>query len=101
MRRRLRTILFEDHERSLAEAVRKLIVTPAPRSEATSPESSHAHAHRTDHDYPVQGFRDVIADLTTLCRNRICIGQYDTCYDKLTEPTDYHHYIRQLLGVTI
>jgi len=98
MRRRLRSVLFEDHDRASADASRTSIVAPAQRSAAARRKD---HTRRTEDDYPVQSFRDLLTDLATLCRNRIRIGDYEASYDKLTEPTAYQRHVLELLGVIV
>ena len=54
MRQKLRPILFDDHEREAAEAMRKSIVSPAPRSMAARRKDA---TKRTEDNYPVESFR--------------------------------------------
>lgn len=98
MREKLRSIIFEDHDRISAEASRRSIVAPAQRSEAAKRKD---RTRRTDNGLPVQSFQDVLKDLATLCRNRIRIPEYDLGYDKITTPTDYQRHVLSLLGVSI
>lgn len=96
LRSELKPLLFEDHERSAAEATRTSIVAPAPRSEAARRKDSQ---QRTDDDYPVQGFRALIKDLGTLCRNYALAN--NTEFSILTSPTRLQQRAFQLLGITL
>lgn len=68
MRKRLAAVLFDDHDRQSAEDARKSIVAPAPRSQAAQQKDS---TKRTAADEPVHSFRTMLADLGTLCKNRV------------------------------
>jgi hypothetical protein len=68
MRKRLAAILFDDHDKESAEASRQSIVAPAPRSEAAKRKDL---TKRTELDQPVHSFRSLLADLGTLCKNRV------------------------------
>ena len=77
-------------------AARASIVAPAQRSESAKRKDAH---RRTADDYPVQSFHDILADLGTLCRNRIRIPEFDSEFDKLTLATPYQAHVLSLLGV--
>ncbi len=94
LRRDLKPILFDDHEREAAEATRPSIVAPAPRSEAAKRKDLE---RRTEDDYPVQGFRSLLKDLSTLCRNYTTAGK--TEFAILTTPTRLQRKVFQLLGI--
>ena len=98
MRKKLSSIIFEDHDRISADASRKSIVAPAQRSEAAKRKD---RTRRTDDGLPVQSFQDVLKDLATLCRNRIRIPDYDLGFDRMTTPTEYQRHVLSLLGVSI
>jgi transposase len=68
LRGALSEVLFDDHEREAAEATRKSIVSPAPRSEAAKQKE---HDRRTPDGFPVQSFQCLLKDLATLCKNRV------------------------------
>jgi len=96
MRERLRAVLFADDEQEAAAAARASIVAPSQRSESAKRKDA---TRRTDDDYPVQSFHDILADLGTLCRNRIRIAEFDSEFDKLTLATPYQEHVLELLGV--
>jgi transposase len=96
MREKLRPVLFADDDQEAAVAARASIVAPAQRSESAKRKDAD---RRTDNDYPVQSFHDILADLGTLCRNRIRIPEFDSEFDKLTLATPYQEHVLALLGV--
>jgi transposase len=96
LRRELKPLLFDDHDRSAAEATRPSIVAPAPRSEAAQRKDQ---TKRTDDDYPAQRFRSLINDLGTLCRNYAVANNTEFCI--LTTPTRLQQRIFELLGITL
>jgi|CXWL01.1.fsa_nt_gi transposase len=96
MREKLRPVLFADDDQEAAAAARASIVAAAQRSESAKRKDAH---RRTDDDYPVQSFHDILADLGTLCRNRIRIAEFDSEFDKLTLATPYQEHVLELLGV--
>ena len=96
MREKLRPVLFADDDQATASAARESIVAPAQRSESAKHKDS---SRRTDEGHPVQSFHDILADLGTLCRNRIRIPEYDSEFDKLTLATPYQAHVLELLGV--
>ncbi len=91
----LKPILFDDHERESAEALRQSIVDPAPRSKAAKGKDA---TKRTGDDYPVQSFRSLLKDLGTLCRNYAKAGTSEFAVH--TTPTRLQGRAFQLLGVT-
>jgi len=98
MRRKLAPILFDDHERGQAEALRESIVTRAPRSEA-----AHAkdETRRTEDGLPVHSFRSLLSDLATLAKNRVRLrGTPGSELELLTQPTELQQRAFVLLGVT-
>lgn len=96
MREKLRAVLFADDDQEAAAAARASIVAAAQRSESAKRKDAH---RRTDDDYPVQSFHDILADLGTLCRNRIRIAEFDSEFDKQTLATPYQEHVLELLGV--
>lgn len=98
MREKLRPVLFADDDPESAAQSRASIVAPAQRSASAKHKDS---THRTSDDYPVQSFHDILADLGTLCRNRIRICEFDSEFDKLTQVTPYQERVLGLLGVEI
>lgn len=96
MREKLRPVLFADDDQEAAAAARASIVAPAQRSESAKRKDAN---RRTADDYPVQSFQDILADLGTLCRNRIRIPEFDSEFDKQTLATPYQQHVLELLGV--
>lgn len=70
MRQVLRPILFEDHDKTSAEAARKSIVAKAQRSPAAMRKVANK---RTDDDLPVHSFQSLMADLATVTRNTMAM----------------------------
>lgn len=96
LRRDLKPLLFHDHERASAEADRRSIVAPAPRSAAAGQKEI---TRRTDDDYPVQSFRSLLKDLGTLCRNYATAQSSE--FSLLTTPTRLQRRVCDLLGIAI
>ena len=97
MRQSLRPLLFDDHERSAAEAKRESIVGKAPRSEAAQAKES---TRRTTDNLPVQSFQNLLRDMATLCRHRLAWqSQPSVEFNQLTEPTVYQLRVLDLLGL--
>jgi transposase len=98
LRQRLAPILFDDHDRAAAEETRASIVTPAPRSPAALEKDRTKH---TPDGQPVHSFRTLLADLATLCKNRVRLARTDTPpFYVLTQPTPLQRQALDLLGVT-
>jgi transposase len=99
MRRDLAPILFDDHDRESAQAERKSIVTPSPRSAAAR---SKDHTKETEDGFSVHSFRTLLADLGTLCKNRIRVNDDSTSeFYMVTKPTDEQRRILALLSVNL
>jgi transposase len=99
MRGKLAELLFDDHERELAEATRKSIVSKAPRSAAAKRKE---RTRRTSDGFPVQSFQCLLKDLATLCENRVCWeSSPDAPFDQLTLPTDLQRRAFALLGLAV
>lgn len=96
MRKRLATILFDDHDKDSAELSRKSIVAPAPRSVAAKRKDM---TKRTESDEPVHSFRSLLADLGTLCKNRVRLLSDPTAeFYLLTRATPPQQHVLDLLG---
>lgn len=99
LRGALAELLFDDHEREVAEASRESIVSPAPRSEAAQRKDCE---RRTPEGLPVQSFQCLLKDLGTLCKNRI---RWDSSpeleFERVTLPTSLHRRVFELLGVSL
>jgi transposase len=99
LRGALAELLFDDHERAAAEATRKSIVSPAPRSEAAQRKD---HERRTSAGMAVQSFQCLLKDLATLCKNRVrweSTPQLE--FDRLTLPTALQRRVFELLGLSV
>jgi transposase len=85
MRQLLKPILFDDHDRTAAEAARKSIVAKAERSNAGERKVA---TRRTEDGLPVHSFRSLLAHLATVTRNTMAIGNVKDAtfvlYPKLT-----------------
>jgi transposase len=99
MRRDLAPILFDDHDRESAQAKRKSIVTPSPRSKAARAKD---HTKQTEDGFAVHSFRTLLADLGTLCKNRIRVANDSANqFYVLTNPTDEQCRALALLGIKL
>jgi transposase len=99
LRGALAELLFDDHERAAAEATRKSIVSPAPRSEAAQRKD---HERRTSAGMAVQSFQCLLKDLATLCKNRVrweSTPQLE--FQRLTLPTALQRRVFELLGLSV
>jgi hypothetical protein len=95
MRQALAPILFDDHDRAAAEALRaspvaKAVPSPAARRKAKT--------KRTDNGEPVHSFQSLLRDLATLTRNTIRYGNAPTKL-LLATPTPLQQRAFDLLGV--
>ena len=66
MRQKLKSILFDDHDKAAADAARPSVVAKAERSEAAR---RKARNRCTDDGLPVRSLRSLLADLATVTRN--------------------------------
>jgi transposase len=99
MRGALSEVLFDDHEREAAEATRKSIVSPAPRSEAAKQKE---HNRRTPDGFPVQSFQCLLKDLATLCKNRVrWSSRSEVEFERVTMPTALQRRVFELLGLSL
>jgi hypothetical protein len=97
LRGALSELLFDDHEREAAEATRKSIVSPAPRSEAAKRKEQD---RRTPDGFPVQSFQCLLKDLATLCRNRVrWTSSSEVEFERVTMPTELQRHVFKLLGL--
>jgi hypothetical protein len=95
MRARLAPMLFDDHDRAAAEALRSSPVAKAQPSPAAKRKAKTKH---TDDGLPVHSFRSLIADLATLTRNTVRFGRAAT-FPLLATPTEIQRRALDLLGV--
>ena len=99
MRQLLAPLLFDDHDKSQAQAARASIVAPARRSDAAR---RKAAAQKTDDGLKVHSFQTLLGDLATLAKNRILPKDKKIpAFDMLTTPTTIQQRALQLLGVTL
>jgi len=98
MRDALAPLLFEDHDRRGAGSERRSIVAPAKRSAAAE---EKALTKRTEDGFPVQSFRDVLAQLGTIVKNWMQRrgGGEDETFAMTTRPNPHQRRALELLGV--
>lgn len=96
LRRELKSILFDDHDRAAAEATRPSIVSPAPRSQAAKEKD---RTRRTSDQLPVQSFQSLLKDLGTLCRNYATARNAE--FPILTDPTPLQRRVFELLKLNV
>lgn len=99
MRQRLAPVLFDDEDPRAGEALRKSVVAPARRSPAAAAKAANK---RTDDGAPVHSFQTLLADLATICRNRIqpaVVGA--ATFQKTTRPTVHQERVLALLKVEL
>jgi transposase len=97
MREKLAPILFDDHNRETAEALRKSIVAPAQRSPVAEAKDL---TKRTEEGLPVHSFRTLLSDLGTLAKNLVRTTGSPPFY-VLTQPTALQRRALDLLGVAL
>ena len=99
MRQALRPILFEDHDKSNAQAARTSIVAKAERSAAAD---RKAATKRTDDGFTVHSFRSLLADLATLTRNIVAIqSDLENSFVLYADPTPLQQRAFLLLDVAV
>ena len=96
MRQALKPVLFDDHDKPAADAARGSIVAKADRSEAAKRKVS---TKRTDDDLPVHSFQSLLADLATLTRNIMMMGDSSATFVLYPKPTPVQERAFQLLDV--
>lgn len=99
MRQALAPILFDDHDRSAAEAERRSVVAPARRSPAAR---RKALTKVTDDNQPVASLHDLLKNLSTIVRDTVRPKNTDLpAFTKITRPTDTQQRALDLLGVQL
>jgi len=99
MHRTLRPILFDDHDKTAAQAARASIVAKAERSDSAD---RKAATKRTHDGLPVHSFRSLLADLATVTRNTMAMAQNrDTTFVLYPTLTAVQDRAFQLLGVNV
>lgn len=94
MRRALAPLLFDDEDHAATQAQRSSIVAPAQRSPSAQ---QKAASKQTAEGLPVHSFRSLLADLATLTRNRVRMGEH--AFDMLATPTVVQDRAFELLQV--
>ena len=94
MRKALAPILFDDDDPDAADAQRDSIVAPAQRSPKAKRKASRK---RSDDGLPVHSFQTLLADLATITKNQMQMG--DQSFTMLTTPTDLQQRAFDLLQV--
>ena len=95
MRQALAPMLFDDHDKAAAEALR---ASPVAKAQASPAANRKAKSKRTDDGLPVHSFRSLLADLATLTRNTVRLGRAAT-FPVLATPTEIQRRALELLGV--
>jgi hypothetical protein len=97
MKQALAPILFTDHDKPAARAQRANPVAAAQRSDAAQRKATRK---RTDHGTPVHAFTDLLADLATICANRVQPLDQAPAFTMITTPTPPQRQALDLLGVS-
>jgi Transposase DDE domain len=97
LRRALAPLLFDDHDREAALAQRASPVAVARVSPAAA---AKARTRRTDDDRPVHSFRTLLADLATLTRNTVRLGEAPPI-TMLARPTPLQDDVFHRLGLAL
>ncbi|MDI3312955.1 MAG: IS1634 family transposase [Mycobacterium sp.] len=97
MKQALAPLLFYDHDKAAGAAKRVNPVVAAQRSDAAL---AKAARKRTDDATPVHSFTSLLADLATLCANRIQPTADMAAFTMFTTPTALQHRAFELLGTT-
>jgi Transposase DDE domain len=97
MRQALAPILFDDHDRATAEALRTSPVATAKPSPAAK---RKAKSKRTDDGLPVHSFQTLLGDLATLTRNTVRLASTRTMA-VLATPTQIQQRAFDLLGLKL
>jgi hypothetical protein len=97
MRQALAPMLFDDHDRAAAEALR---TSPVAKAEPSPAAKRKAKKKRTDDGLPVHSFRTLLADLATLTRNTVrCSNAPEMAL--LARPTEIQQRAFDLRGVKL
>jgi len=94
MRRALAPILFDDDDPEAAEAQRLSVVAPAQRSPKAQ---RKAMRKRTDDGLPVHSFRTLLADLGTIAKNQMRMGEQS--FQMVTTATELQQRAFDLLQI--
>ena len=96
MRAALAPMLFEDHDRIGAEAMRESVVAPAQRSSITLKKIRGLSFD----GLPVHSFQSLMADLGTLTKNRVHVKHTGATFELYATPTPVQNRAFDLLGVS-
>ncbi|MBI5249646.1 MAG: IS1634 family transposase [Desulfomonile tiedjei] len=96
MRAALAPMLFGDHDRAGAEALRKSVVAPAQRTSATK---IRIRGLASD-GLPVHSFQSLMADLGTLTKNRVHVKNTGATFELYATPTLVQNRAFDLLGIS-
>jgi len=97
LRRALAPLLFDDHDRAAAAAARPSPVAAARVSPAAA---AKAQTRRTDAGQPVHSWRTLLADLATLTRNTVRLGDAPPI-TMLARPTPLQADVFHRLGLAL
>ena len=97
MRQVLAPILFDDHDRAAAEALRE---SPVAKAQPSPAAKRKAAKKRTDDGRPVHSFRTLLADLATIARNVVQCGKANEL-TLITRPTNIQQRALDLLDLKI
>src|SRR5712691_10431386 len=95
MRQALAPMLFDDHDRAAAQALR---ASPVAKAQPSPAAKRKAKTKRTDDGLPVHSFRSLLDDLATLTRNAVRFGRAAT-FPVLAKPTEIQRRAFDLLGL--
>jgi transposase len=99
MRLALAPMLFDDDDKSAAQASRDSVVQPAQRSDRAQRKARTKH---TDEGAPVHSFQTLLDDLATVARNTLLPNiPGATPFDRLTTPTPVQQRALELLRITL
>src|SRR5215469_5620781 len=96
MRQALAPLLLDDEDPAAAQAQRTSVVAPAQRSQSAA---EKAASQKTADGLPVHSFQSLLADLATLTRNRVRMGEQ--AFDMLATPTAIQQKALELLQVRL
>jgi hypothetical protein len=101
MRQLLAAMLFDDHDRAVAETGRTSPVTKAKVSKAAYRKASTQRVDAGGGEiHPMHSFRSLLDDLAALTRNTVCFGGQNTLTVQST-PTTVQRRALSLLGAAL
>ncbi len=99
IKKKLESVLFEDHERDEAEKLRESIVAPAVSSSSAN---QKAQQKCTNHGLPVLSYKEAMRYLSTIVKNTIQPRLEGAMpFYKVTRPTTLQQTILDLLGTKL